>query len=115
MFGILTRNWTINPKINYRPTFENIIIANRIYIFPKLNSLNSIFNSFNLNEFWNNHKWFEGRLKLINSFAPEISERYEIKLAILLSLVGGNEKNNSEGQQMRSRIHLLLVGEPGKF
>ncbi|KAH0573682.1 DNA replication licensing factor MCM6 [Spironucleus salmonicida] len=50
--------------------------------------------------------------KLISSFAPFIHSNEEIKLALLLQLVGGDEKIAFDGSHQRSDINILLVGDP---
>jgi len=51
--------------------------------------------------------------RLLASTAPGIYGYEEIKLAILLQLVGGVSKNNSDGTRVRGDIHILLIGDPG--
>ena len=49
---------------------------------------------------------------LIQSICPEICGKFEIKLAILLTIIGGVTTivNNT---RVRGQCHLLLIGEPG--
>ncbi len=45
-------------------------------------------------------------------------ERYEVKLGLLLSLIGGvsqkfEHENTSKGLKIRGTVHMMMVGEPG--
>ncbi len=51
--------------------------------------------------------------KLIRSIAPSIYGYRDIKEAILLSLIGGEDRELRDGTRIRGKIHLLLVGDPG--
>lgn len=51
--------------------------------------------------------------KLIRSFAPSIYGYMDVKEALLLSLVGGEDKELRDGTKIRGKIHILLVGDPG--
>lgn len=50
-------------------------------------------------------QWFD---RLVNALCPGIMGHTEVKMAMLLSLVGGSAKTH-----VRSNIHLLLIGDPG--
>ncbi len=49
----------------------------------------------------------------VDSLAPTIYGYEEVKLALLLQLVGGMRKEMSDGVVTRGDIHILLVGDPG--
>jgi replicative DNA helicase Mcm len=51
--------------------------------------------------------------KLIDSFAPSIYGYREVKEALLLSLIGGEDRVLMDGTKVRGNIHILLVGDPG--
>lgn len=50
--------------------------------------------------------------RLANSIAPEIFGHMDVKKALLLSLVGGVDANET-GMKIRGAINVLLVGDPG--
>ena len=49
---------------------------------------------------------------LIQSICPEICGKFEIKLAILLTIIGGITRSINN-IRVRGQCHLLLIGEPG--
>ena len=52
-------------------------------------------------------------LNLAKSIAPEIYGMEDIKKALLLLLVGGVDKNMSDGMKIRGNMNILLMGDPG--
>ena len=50
---------------------------------------------------------------LIKSMAPSIHGQEHVKLALLLSLLGGVRKQVSDKHTIRGDIHVLLLGDPG--
>jgi len=51
--------------------------------------------------------------KVLKSIAPSIYGYEIIKEALLLSIIGGVDKELPDGTRRRGRIHMLLVGDPG--
>ncbi|MDW7641670.1 MAG: minichromosome maintenance protein MCM [Nitrosarchaeum sp.] len=51
--------------------------------------------------------------KLIDSFAPHIQGQSLIKEAILLLIVGSNQRLLGDGSKIRGDINVFLVGDPG--
>jgi replicative DNA helicase Mcm len=51
--------------------------------------------------------------KLIDSFAPHIKGQSLIKEAILLLIVGSNQRLLGDGSKIRGDINVFLVGDPG--
>jgi DNA replication licensing factor MCM7 len=50
---------------------------------------------------------------LAKSIAPEIYGMEDIKKALLLLLVGGVDKETTDGMKIRGNINILLMGDPG--
>ncbi len=51
--------------------------------------------------------------RLIDSFAPHIQGQSLIKEAILLLIVGSNQRHLGDGSKIRGDINIFLVGDPG--
>jgi len=51
--------------------------------------------------------------RLIDSFAPHIQGQTLIKEAILLLIVGSNQRSLGDGSKIRGDINVFLVGDPG--
>lgn len=51
--------------------------------------------------------------RLVDSFAPHITEHQTVKEAILLLMVGSNQKQLADGSKSRGDINIFLVGDPG--
>lgn len=51
---------------------------------------------------------------VLASICPQVYGLYAVKLAVCLSMIGGLQRLDESGTQVRGEIHLLLVGDPGK-
>lgn len=123
--GVLIKRWRkMNP--NGRPEISLSIMANQITIKNKENLAG---NSKDIgdqamisSEEEMEINWLECqgnfsqesslRNQIIQSICPQIYEKFEIKLAILLTIIGGVTKTLSN-TRVRGQCHLLLLGEPG--
>ena len=67
------------------------------------------------NKFKSENRCFSGRDVILKSFCPQLYGLYHVKLSVLLTLIGGTEKKNENGNNVktRSQSHLLIVGDPG--
>lgn len=76
-------------------------------------------------KFWIDYKNDEiaGRSMIVNSFCPQIHGMFLLKLATVMTIIGGSEseKNSDDSEEenggarkSRKEGHLLLVGDPGK-
>lgn len=68
-------------------------------------------------DFWDRHlaakKLFTARDVIVGSVCPQLYGLFHVKLAVLLTLVGGATTSAEGGVRQRSQSHLLLVGDPG--
>jgi DNA helicase MCM9 len=55
---------------------------------------------------------FAARNALLHQICPDICNMFDVKLAVLLVLLGGVDVDG-DGKNVRGRPHLLLVGDPG--
>ena len=51
--------------------------------------------------------------RLVDSFAPHITEHETIKEAIMLLVVGSTQRHMPDGSKVRGDINIFLVGDPG--
>ena len=66
--------------------------------------------------FWKKHDLIQGSQILLDSVCENIFERLEVKLGLLLSLIGGVSQKMDDDHsniKIRGQIHMLMVGEPG--
>lgn len=56
----------------------------------------------------------QGHLTMLcRSLAPEIYGLEEVKLSLLLQMVGGNPIISGDGMKIRGDINIVLIGDPG--
>ena len=66
-------------------------------------------------EFWRCH-WqnpIAARNEIVAQICPQIYGMYIVKLALLLTLIGGVSRTHSDGTSTRGDSHLLMIGDPG--
>ncbi len=65
--------------------------------------------------FWAHHAEapLVGRNAIVASVCPQLHGMFQIKLALLLMLIGGLTRVAETGMHIRGDIHMLLVGDPG--
>ncbi|KAL4446253.1 hypothetical protein ABPG77_003060 [Micractinium sp. CCAP 211/92] len=65
--------------------------------------------------FWHAHAACPllGRNKIVASICPQLHGLFHVKLATLLMLIGGVERQDGNGTHIRGEVHMLLVGDPG--
>ena len=67
--------------------------------------------------FWQSYRatdqLLRGRDVIIRSICPQLYGLFFVKLALLLTLVGGSATQSGRGVKRRSQSHMLVVGDPG--
>ena len=53
------------------------------------------------------------RNHIVASVCPQLHGLFSVKLAVLLTLIGGVKKEVANGHRIRGQSHLLLIGDPG--
>ncbi len=66
-------------------------------------------------KFWQNNADcpLVGRNTILASICPQLHGLCMVKLALMLMLIGGEQRVNKAGGQIRAEVHMLLVGDPG--
>jgi DNA replicative helicase MCM subunit Mcm2 (Cdc46/Mcm family) len=113
--GVLIERWIYPPFKDQRPELQTCIYVNDIQIINKSENKGddtaSSTEAKEFKDFWVGRKPIEGRNIIIDSIAPNLSGRYEEKLGLLLSLIGGVPIPGKDS--VRGKIHVLFVGDPG--
>lgn len=83
-----------------RPQIELALVANNIEVlnkkeFSKSNQI-SIEAINEYKRFWKKNDEIEGKNTLVKSVCPQLYERYDVKLGLLLTLIGGVAQYNEE-------------------
>jgi len=67
--------------------------------------------------FWNHasdtDRAYTFRNHIVASVCPQLHGLFAVKMAVLLTLIGGVGRD-SKGHRIRGQSHLLLIGDPGK-
>lgn len=101
--GILIQRWkNMPPAPGTRPHIELALVANNVEVlnkreFSKSNQISmEVINEFK--RFWKRNDAISGKKILIKSISPALYQRCDVKLGIILTLIGGvaqyDEKNN---------------------
>jgi DNA helicase MCM9 len=116
--GVLVRQW----KPVYKKARCSVEIALRANSVSSLNSQDKLRLVTNdtvsqFESFWEPYRekdrMLEGRDVIIRSICPQLYGLFFVKLALLLTLVGGSVTQSDRGVKRRSQSHLLVVGDPG--
>ncbi|RKP17880.1 MCM-domain-containing protein, partial [Rozella allomycis CSF55] len=113
--GTLIRKWKVT-KPNEPCVLDLVFVGNNIIQTNEKTSILSI--SDNIKKefklFWESRRENEllGRNFIVQQFCPNIFGRFQVKLAVLLLLLGGNSKNGTNGTKTRGEPHVLLLGDP---
>eukprot|EP01080_Neovahlkampfia_damariscottae_P000281 gene281-6696_t len=101
---------SLNSKQGF-PVFATVIEAN--HISKRVDQFSISLSSSDKKKIIQLSKDPKIQQKIIKSIAPSIFGHENIKLAIALSLFGGQSKNIGGKHRIRGDINILLVGDPG--
>eukprot|EP00899_Mesostigma_viride_P004259 jgi/Mesvir1/13834/Mv15983-RA.1 len=114
--GRICMRWR-NVYPGVRCDLEMLLIANHVQLVNEKKMIVDI--SEEEKAFFRDH-WRMGaaapvaaRDQIIDSICPQIKGLFLVKLAVMLTLVGGVPRLNTSGSKIRGQCHLLLVGDPG--
>lgn len=100
----------LNRKTGF-PVFSTIIEAN--HLVKKEESDRSAISEEEVREIIRLSKDPQVRQKIMRSIAPSIHGHDNIKMALALSMFGGQGKNVNNKHRIRGDINVLLLGDPG--
>jgi DNA helicase MCM9 len=116
--GVLVRQW----KPVYKKSRCSVEIALKANSIQALNAQDKlrVVTTDTVNQFeafWqpfhSTNTALKGRDNIIRSICPQLYGLFFVKLALLLTLVGGSATHSDRGVKRRSQSHLLVVGDPG--
>ncbi len=115
--GLLLRRW--NPVcLDARCTVEVTLLASGLEVNNGAEQVSEAISDDLHEEFrelWRNHSNhpIAARNFIVACVCPQIFGLFDIKLAILLTLIGGVTEMGPRGVRRRGTCHLLVVGDPG--
>jgi DNA replication licensing factor MCM2 len=111
--GVYTNNFDLAlNRRNSFPVFATVIIANHLFL-PSDAYDRFALSEDDVREIRDIARRPELVDQMIASVAPSIYGYDSIKLALLLSMLGGEAKNVSDKLRLRGDINILLMGDPG--
>jgi len=115
--GVLLRRWNRNPAPEMRCSIELMIEALHVEHHNERKSFVHIDpeSEARFNQFWEKHRDnpLRARNLIVSSICPQIFGLFAVKLILVMSLVGGTSRRDTNGMRVRGQSHLLMVGEPG--
>ncbi|CAA0832924.1 DNA replication licensing factor MCM3 [Striga hermonthica] len=91
--------------------FRTVLIANNVSLLNKM-SHNLQYSSDDMKNIRKVSERDDAFNLLANSLAPSIYGHLWIKKAVILLMLGGNEKNLKNGTHLRGDINMMMVGDP---
>jgi DNA helicase MCM9 len=114
--GVLRKRWRPLAK-DQRPDVELAITAEHVRVRNEERGVDHVSRELQMEfqEFWGRHAGRElvARDWLLHQMCPSLSGMYLVKLATLLTLIGGVGHTDSSGMRVRGESHMLLVGDAG--
>jgi DNA replicative helicase MCM subunit Mcm2 (Cdc46/Mcm family) len=105
--GVLIQRWKNPPQPGGRPYVELAFMANNVEVlnkreFSKTNQISQEkIQEYKI--FWKKNNKIDGKRILVNSVCSNIYEKNEMKLGLLLSLIGGVSQKTDDSSAMKIR------------
>ncbi|KAL7142515.1 hypothetical protein ABFS83_08G128400 [Erythranthe nasuta] len=100
-----------SSKGSVNGVFRTVLIANNVSLLNKM-SQNLQYSSDDMKNIRKVSERDDAFDLLANSLAPSIYGHLWIKKAVILLMLGGNEKNLKNGTHLRGDINMMMVGDP---
>ncbi|DBB06704.1 TPA: DNA helicase mcm9, variant 3 [Trebouxia sp. C0004] len=114
--GIVTRQWVYSMP-GARCNTDILLSANQLHKEQRQQLLTEVDPQAvqTFCKFWKTHADcpLAGRNAILASICPQLHGLCMIKLAMMLMLIGGEQRVSKTGGQVRAEVHMLLVGDPG--
>lgn len=116
--GVVVRRWR-PPRADARIDVELVFRANHVVVCNQLIGAGLVTDEAcrQFDGYWARHgrrySRFAGRDLLLRAVCPELKQLFWLKLALMLTLLGGVTRVDATGQKVRGESHLLLIGDPG--
>ena len=114
--GIVTRQWLYTMP-GARCNTDILLSANQLHKEQRQQLLTEVDPQAmqKFCKFWKDHAHcpLAGRNAILTSICPQLHGLCMIKLALMLMLIGGEQRVSKTGGQVRAEVHMLLVGDPG--
>lgn len=107
--GVVFRKW--KPLRLNEPMISSICIR-AVSVVKEEDNTNEFLDIRSEIESFSEKNSFEKRKFLLDSFSSDICGLFNVKMGMLLGLVGGTMENDKSGSN-RGSSHILLVGDPG--
>jgi len=114
--GVVLQRWRA-PIESDRCEIEVFVLANHLFVKNQKESNPEATEALRARfvDFWQRYRErpLAGRDVIVRSVAPLIFGMALVKMAVMLSVIGGVARTTRAGMKIRGEPHLLLVGDPG--